>query len=93
VSTGIAEGLHEAMHARAIISLAISTLIKEKPIIISSHGNAQGVTQWTQILHDKLRCKECHDGFFKIMGGGDKDDVINIKQVVSHIRATSVDEE
>jgi len=60
---------------------------------MSSHGNAQEVTLWTQILHGKFRCKECLDGFSKIMEGGDEDDVINIKQDVSHIRATPVDEE
>ncbi|MCI90429.1 hypothetical protein A2U01_0111721, partial [Trifolium medium] len=43
--------------------------------------------------HSKLRCKECHDGFSKVMGGGDEDDVINIKQDVSQVRAMSVDEE
>ncbi|MCI11657.1 hypothetical protein A2U01_0032759 [Trifolium medium] len=60
---------------------------------MSGNGNAQEVTQGTQILHSKLRGKECHDGFLKIMGGGDEDDVINIKQDISQVGATSIDEE
>ncbi|MCI84175.1 hypothetical protein A2U01_0105451, partial [Trifolium medium] len=44
------------------------------------------------ILHSKLRGKECHDRLSKIMGE-DEDDVIDIKQDVSQVRATSVDEE
>ncbi|MCI01229.1 hypothetical protein A2U01_0022254 [Trifolium medium] len=60
---------------------------------MSGHCNAQEVTQWTQILHSKFRGKECHDGFPKIIGRGDEDDVINIKQDVSQIGVTSVNEE
>ncbi|MCI38085.1 hypothetical protein A2U01_0059313, partial [Trifolium medium] len=47
---------------------------------MSGHRNAKEVAQWTQILHSKLRGKECHDQFSEIMGGGGEDDVINITQ-------------
>jgi hypothetical protein len=71
----------------------VLVLMEKEPVRSAHHLKAEEVVKWAEVLDGELSVKTISELSKKSIAAGCQDDVVNIEQQISRIRALSIDEQ